>query len=131
MPYLPRSHQSKQGPCRLRGGRGSTLEALIVESITGSILAPAAVLILDRDQPGHGLANRGVLVVDLDGIERAQHRPRAVNVVHPPSAIPRSLRKLGPAQIGNSRREHLAPSPPLPHLPHHPHTPPRTAPHRP
>src|SRR5258705_10625403 len=108
MAYLPGSHQSEQGPCGLRGGRGCTLEALIVESITDSILAPAAVLILDRDQPGHGLANRGILVVDLGGVERAQHRPRAVNVVHPPAAIPAPLRKLGPAQIGNARREHLA-----------------------
>src|SRR3979490_1954543 len=99
MPDLPRCHQSKQGPCRLRGGRGSTLEPLIVESVTGGILAPAPVLILDRYQPIHGLADRGVLVVHADGVKRAQCRPGAVNVVHPPAAIPRPLRKLSPAQI--------------------------------
>src|SRR5438552_15746799 len=107
MPDLPRRHQTKQGPCRLRGGRERILEALIVESVTGGILAPAPVLILNRDQPGHGLAKPGVLMVDPSDVERAQRRPRAVIVVHHPAALPRSLLTLCPAHIGNSGHNRL------------------------
>ncbi len=108
MPDLARCHQSKQGPCRLRGGGGGTLKSPVVEPVAGGILAPAAVLVLDRNQPVHRLADRRVLVVDARGIERAQHRPGAVDVVQPPAAIPRSLRKLGPAQIVDPGRDRLA-----------------------
>src|SRR5260370_34972853 len=108
MPDLPRRHQSKQGPCRLRGGGGSTLEPPIVEAITGGILAPAPILVLDRYQPVRSLADRGVLVVQPGGVECAQRGPRAINLVHPPAAIPRSLRNLGPTQISNPSRDCLA-----------------------
>src|SRR5882672_7836927 len=99
MPDLACRHQSKQGPCRLRGGGGSALESLVVEPVTSGILAPAAVLVLDRQQPVGRLADRRVLMVYPCGVERTQHRPGAVDVVQPPAAVPRSLRKLGPAQI--------------------------------
>src|SRR4030088_2496841 len=108
MPDLARCHQSKQGPCRLRGGRRGTLEPLIVESVAGRTLAPAAVLVLDRQQPVHGLADRRVLVAHAGGIERAQYRPGAVNVVQPPTAVPRPLSKLGPAQKCDPGRNRLA-----------------------
>src|SRR5512141_644333 len=99
MPDLARRHQTKQGPCRLRGGGGSCLESLIIEPVADGILAPAAIRVLNRQQPVHSLAHRRFLVVDPGGIERAQYRPSPVDVVKAPAAIPRSLRKLGPAQI--------------------------------
>src|SRR3979411_330361 len=108
MPDLARRHQPKQGPCRLRGGRGSPFKALIVESVAGGILAPAAVLVLDRQQPVHGLADRGVLVAHAGGSERAQSVPAALNVFQPPTAIPRPLSKLAPAQKSDPGRNRLA-----------------------
>ena len=53
---LARRHQSKQGPCRLRGGGRRPLESLVIESVADGILAPAAVRVLDRQQPVHRLA---------------------------------------------------------------------------
>src|SRR5260221_181749 len=108
MPDLARRHQSKQGPCRLRGGGGGALESLVVEPVTGGILAPATVRVLDRQQPLDRLADRGVLLVHPCGVERAQHRPGAVDIVQPPAAVPRPLRKLGPAQICDRGRQRLA-----------------------
>src|SRR5260370_30472576 len=101
MPDLARGHQSKQSPCRLRGGGWGTLQSLKIESIADGILAPAPVLVLDGYQPVHGLAHHRVLVAHPGGIERAQHRPGAIDVVHSPAAIPRPFRKLGPAQVSN------------------------------
>src|SRR5450631_4285341 len=98
MPDLARRHQPKQGPCRLRCGGGGSRKSPVVEPVTGGILAPAAILILDRQQPVHRSPDRRVPVVDAAGIERAQYRPGTVNVVKTPAAIPGSLGELGPAQ---------------------------------
>src|SRR5258708_23710313 len=105
---LARGQQSKQGPCRLRGGGGGILVSPVVEPGTGGIFAPTTVLVLDRQQPVRGLAHHRVLVIDAGGIERAQGRPGAVNEVHPPAAIPRAFRKLGPAQVSDPGRDRLA-----------------------
>src|SRR6188472_1882156 len=105
MSHLARRHQSKQGPCRLRGGGGSPFETLIIESVADGILAPAAIRVLDRQQPVHGLAHRGVLMIDAGGVERAQYRPGTVDVVEAPAAIPGALRELGPAQIVDAIRD--------------------------
>src|ERR1700676_3155664 len=98
MPDLARRHQSKQGPCRLRGGRRRPLEPLIVESVAGGILAPAAVLVLNREQPVHRLAERGILVVDAGGVERAENRPRP-----PPPCCFGPSPRVGPASKRSAR----------------------------
>src|SRR5882724_13371512 len=95
---LARRHQSKQSPCRLRGGRRGSLKSLIIEPVTGRVLPPTPVGILDRHQPGDGLADNSVLVIHTDGIEGAQRGPGAVNIVKSPAAVPRPLRQLGSAQ---------------------------------
>src|SRR3954469_25607189 len=94
MPDIARRHQSKQGPCRLRGGRGRPLISLIVESVACGILAPAAVAVLDGNQPVRGLAHHRLAMVDSGGIEPAQPRPGAVNVIQAPAAVPRPLVEL-------------------------------------
>src|SRR3954452_12627419 len=50
-------HQTKQGPCRLRCGARCRLVTVIVELVAGTVLAPAAVLVLNRDQPVNGCAD--------------------------------------------------------------------------
>src|SRR5205823_1463616 len=107
MPDLARCHQTKQGPCRLRSCGGGSFVSAVVEPIASSVLAPAAVLILGREQPRRRLANHGILVIDTCGIERAQGRPGAVNVVEAPPAVPRSLGELGATQIGDPVRQRL------------------------
>src|SRR5260370_17907990 len=109
MPDLPRRHQSKQGPCRLRGGGGSTLEPPIVEAITGGILAPTPILVLDRYQPVRSLADRGVLVAQPSGAEWPHRRPPPLNMVHRPPTIPLSPRKLPPTALVPPRHHRLLP----------------------
>src|SRR5690242_16056170 len=99
MADLASCHQTKQSPCRLRGRRDRSRKALVIESVAGGIFTPAAIPILNRDQPRHRLAHRRVLMVDARSIERAERRPGAVDVIHAPSAVPGSLVELGPAQI--------------------------------
>src|ERR1700686_2977965 len=108
MPNLACRHQSKQGPCRFRCGGGGTLIPPVVEPVTPGVLAPAAVRVLDRDQPIHGLAYGRVLMVEARGVERPQRRPGDVDVVYPPTTVPRSLRKLGAAKIGDAVSYRLA-----------------------
>src|SRR5271170_7174941 len=42
------------------------------------------------------------------GVQRAEHRPGAVDVIHAPAPVPRALGKLGTPQIFNSRRDRPA-----------------------
>src|ERR1043166_4271478 len=81
-------HQPKQGPCRLRGRGGRPFISVVVESIARRILTPATVRILDRKQPFSGFPNHWILMVDAGGIERAQYRPGAVDVIQPPATVP-------------------------------------------
>src|SRR3954454_17484667 len=60
-------HQTKQGPCRLRGRGWRALIALVVESVPSCILAPAAILVLDRHQPIRRFANRRIAMIDAGG----------------------------------------------------------------
>ena len=47
-------------------------------------------------------------MIDAGGVERAQHRPGAVDVVHAPAAVPAALGKLGAAQIVDAARHRRA-----------------------
>ena len=58
---------------------------------------------------------------DAGRIERAQHRPCAVDVVEAPAAIPRSLSQLGAAQIGHAFSHRAAVSHGLAKLGQHRH----------
>ena len=51
---LARRHQAQQRPCRLRRDGGRGLIASVVELVAVAVLAPAAVRVLDRDQPVGG-----------------------------------------------------------------------------
>src|SRR5262245_8821993 len=91
---LAGGHQAKDGPGRLRGGARCALVTLVVELVARPILAPAAVGVLDRDEPDHGLAELGRLMVATGGIERGQHRPGAVDVVYSPAPVPAAVGEL-------------------------------------
>src|SRR3954453_17647409 len=94
MLHLARCHQREQSPRCLRGGARRFLVATIVELVARSILAPAAVLILNREEPLYRPAEHRGLMIDARRVERAQHRPGPVDVVHTPTAIPAAVRQL-------------------------------------
>src|SRR5262245_58140119 len=54
---LPCYHEAEQRPGRLRCRARRSLVAAVIELIARAILAPAAVGILDLDEPRHGLAD--------------------------------------------------------------------------
>ena len=87
-------HQPEKRPGGLRGVGGSGLIAAVVELVARAVLAPAAVCVLDRDQPVGGLAHARPRAVEARGAERAQCRPCAVDVVHAPAAEPAAVRHL-------------------------------------
>ncbi len=81
---------------------------MIVELVARPVFAPAAVAVLDLHQPGDRLAELGRGVVESGGIERAQHGPGAVDVVHAPAAIPAAVAELRLAQVVDRLRDGLA-----------------------
>src|SRR5215210_5879369 len=105
MPDLACCHQPKQRPCRLRGRAGRAFETAIVEPIAPRVLAPAAVLVLNGQQPIRRFANHWIAMVDTCSIEGAQRRPGTVDVIQPPAAVPRSLRELRAAKIPDPVRK--------------------------
>src|SRR4029077_8384103 len=88
MLHLACRHQTEKRPCGLRGRARRLLVAAIVQLVARSVLAPAAVLILDRSEPLYRPAKHRRLSVHARGVERAQHRPGAVDVIHAPTAVP-------------------------------------------
>src|SRR6185436_15474097 len=62
-------------------------------------LAPAAVGVLPRFQPGHRAAHVLLRAVLADGADAAEHRPGAVDVVGAPAPVPRPVRVLVASQI--------------------------------
>src|SRR5215467_7907125 len=98
---LAGGHKAEQGPRGLRRCAGGRLIAVIVQLVTGAVLAPSPVGILDAGQPVGGFANAIVIMLDTSGVKRAQHRPGAVDVVHAPAAVPAAVLELGVAQIVN------------------------------
>src|SRR5215212_7799288 len=81
-------HEAEKRPSRLRGGARRRLVAGVVEAIALAAFAPAAIRVLDGNEPGGGAAHRREMRADSSGVKRAQRRPRAVDVVHAPAAEP-------------------------------------------
>src|SRR5262245_27880385 len=71
-------------------------ELVVLVALAG--LAPPAVAVLMALEPAHRALHVLVTRIDADGGQPAQHRPRAVNVVHAPAAVPRPVVSLGVAQ---------------------------------
>src|ERR1039458_4102224 len=94
-----RRYQADQRPGGLRGGARSALVTVVGELIAAAILAPAAVGILDGDEPVDRLAHDRRSGVESGDVEAAQHRPRAVDVIHAPAAVPTAVCELGAAKI--------------------------------
>src|SRR4030095_10561602 len=61
-------------------------------------LAPAAIAVLMALEPADRALDVLVARVDADRGEPAEHRPRAVEVVHAPAAVPRTVVALRMAQ---------------------------------
>src|SRR5690349_2475136 len=108
MTDLARGHQAEQRPGGLRRGAGSLLITAIVELVARGVLAPAAIGILDLREPSDRLAEFRRGVIDASGVEGAQDRPGAIDVVHAPAAVPTALLELGAAQIVDSTRHRRA-----------------------
>src|SRR5262245_63655156 len=92
-------HQAEQRPGGLRRGARRRRVAAIIELVARAVLAPAAVAVLDPGEPSPRLAKLGRGMIDAGDVERAQHRPGAVDVVHAPAAVPAALGVLGAAQV--------------------------------
>src|SRR5262249_40747573 len=88
-----RRHQSKHGPGGLRR-RALLGRTLAIAPIRRPVFTPAAVRLLERLEPGHGAADMRRLGAVAEGVERAQHRPRAIDVVGAPAPEPGSVRLL-------------------------------------
>ena len=67
--------------------------------VAAAALAPAAIRLLARLQPLDGLAHVGLRHVLAGGVQRAQHRPGAVDVVGAPAAEPGAVGFLLAPQI--------------------------------
>src|SRR6185312_12190685 len=83
------------------------LAARLVRPVGCAVLAPAAIGALARDEPVDGAADDRRLLVDARGVERAQRRPGAVDVVGPPAAEPGAVHLLLAAEIGDPGGERL------------------------
>src|SRR3989475_4138214 len=82
--------ESEQGPGGLAWRRlAGAGERVVVVALAG--LSPAAVLVLVALQPTDRAVDVFVTGVLADGGETAQHRPRAVDVVHAPAPVPRTV----------------------------------------
>src|SRR3546814_9265590 len=79
--------------------------------VGGAVLAPAAVGLLAALQPGHRLADVGRRGILAAGVEGAERRPGAVDVVHAPAAVPRAIGLLLAAQVVEAAAHHGVVSP--------------------
>src|SRR5262249_34701694 len=85
---LSRRHQAQKSPGSLRGRARGRLVSAVIKLVARAILAPAAVRVLNLEEPADRLAEFRRGVIDAGHIERAQHRPGAINVIHAPAAVP-------------------------------------------
>src|SRR5436309_4535591 len=92
-----RGKETKERPRGLTRNRlAHAGELVVVVALAG--LAPAAVAVLMALEPAHRALDVLVPGVHADRREPAQHRPRAVDVVHAPAAVPRPVVSLRVAQ---------------------------------
>src|SRR6267142_438883 len=74
----------------------------LVGPVGGAVLAPAAIVTLMREQPVDGAADLRLGGIDAGGVEAAERRPCAVDVVGAPAAEPAAFRLLLVAQEGET-----------------------------
>ena len=99
MVHFSGRHQTQQRPGRLRRVGRRRLVAAIVELVAGAVLSPAAVRVLDGDQPVGRLAHARIGRVEAGRVQRAQRRPRAIDIVDAPAAEPAAVRHLLASEI--------------------------------
>src|SRR5262249_39735468 len=99
MPLVSSRHQPQHRPCRLGCAAPGSLVARIVQPVAGAVLSPAAIGVLDRNEPVDGLANLCSLWLDPDRIQAAEHRPGAVDIIDTPAPIPAAVLLLRAPQI--------------------------------
>src|ERR1700733_2475736 len=75
------------------------LVAPITELVAVATFAPAAIRVLDRDQPIGGTSNSRRIGVDAGGVETSKHRPGSVDVIDAPAAEPASILLLDAREI--------------------------------
>src|SRR6516225_3895910 len=88
------SHQAEQRPRGLSCRARRSLVAPVIEPVACRVFAPAAIGILDRREPVHGLSYHGRLGIYVSRSERTQGRPSAIDVIHTPPTEPTALRPL-------------------------------------
>src|SRR5439155_726262 len=87
---LPGGEEAQQRPRRLARQRLADPGQLGLR-VALARLAPAAVRVLAPEEPAHRPLHVLVARVDADGAQPAQHRPRAVDVIDAPAAVPRPV----------------------------------------
>src|SRR5271166_5574847 len=85
------SHQPKQRPRGLRRRTRRLFVTLVIELVARTVLAPAAILILDRDEPIHLAPCIGRCGIDARCVEGAERGPRSVDIIHAPAAEPAAV----------------------------------------
>src|SRR5208337_1924300 len=84
---IPARHQPNYRPGGLRSG--AYAHALLVHILVGADgFAPSAVGILHHAQPLDCLLHHGIVTVEANGFQSAQHAHGAVNVVDAPASEP-------------------------------------------
>src|SRR5262245_51155424 len=86
-------HQPENGPGRLRSG-GHRGGVALARPVGCASLAPPAIGTLPGDQPVDGPSDPWRLHVLAGGIEGAQGRPGAIDIIGAPAAEPRAVRFL-------------------------------------
>src|SRR5665213_1884163 len=84
-------HQPQERPRGLRCRARCRLISCVVESIARPILPPSTVRILDVDEPHRRTLDLERMCTQASSVECTQGSPGAINVVHPPTAIPTAV----------------------------------------
>src|SRR5262249_15400656 len=87
----------QHGPGGLRR-RTVPFPRLALIPVRQAVLPPPAVRVLPLFEPGDGTADVRTVHVLTDGAEPDQHRPPALNVIHPPAPPPPAARLLHGAE---------------------------------
>src|SRR5579862_9622149 len=95
----PCGHQSQNRPGGLRRHGGRLLVAAVVEPIAIAAFAPAAVRVLNRDQPVRGTAHNRRVEIEAGTVQASEDRPRAIDIIYAPAAEPAAVFFLGPGEM--------------------------------